>query len=122
MKAVLCFVVIVGTAVLASGKSVSAPKSNWLADSVTRNGDVVHMDGNVRIAACGVITADPRSGSPTAVSRPPPRVPARPKSSPFRRASFRLAHGRLPRAAPRSGSPTGVYGSRTAENRRNHEE
>src|SRR5204862_8033618 len=58
MKTVLCFVGMLATAVLATGQSVSAPKSNWLADSVTRDGGVVRMDGHVRIAACAVITAD----------------------------------------------------------------
>ncbi|HMD35188.1 MAG TPA: hypothetical protein VKH42_09480 [Vicinamibacterales bacterium] len=58
MKTMLCFVGILATAVLATGQSVSAPKSNWLADSVARDGDVVYMDGHVRIAACAVITAD----------------------------------------------------------------
>jgi chitodextrinase len=64
MRTTLCFAIVVGVTVFASAQTASAPKSNWLADSVTRNGDVMQMDGHVKIAACAVITADHAVGGP----------------------------------------------------------
>ena len=81
MKAMLCFAVVIVVTVFASAQTAScaaarrcrssaqtasAPKSNWLADSVIRNGDVMQMDGHVKIAACSVITADHAVGGPNA--------------------------------------------------------
>jgi hypothetical protein len=66
MRTMLCFAVVVGVTVFASAQTASAPRSNWLADSVTRTGDVVQMDGHVKIAACAVITADHAVGGPNA--------------------------------------------------------
>ena len=66
MRTMLCFAVVLGGAMFASAQTASAPKSNWLADSVTRSGDVVQMDGHVRIAACAIITADHAAGGPDA--------------------------------------------------------
>jgi hypothetical protein len=66
MRTVLCFAVVVGVTVFVSAQTASAPQSNWLADSVSRNGDLVQMDGHVRVAACAVITADHAVGGPNA--------------------------------------------------------
>ena len=66
MKAMLCFAVVIVVTVFASAQTASAPKSNWLADSVIRNGDVMQMDGHVKIAACSIITADHAVGGPNA--------------------------------------------------------
>ena len=66
MRAMLCFAVVIGVTVFASAQTASAPKSNWLADSVNRSGDLVQMHGHVRIAACSVITAEHAAGGPNA--------------------------------------------------------
>ena len=66
MRTILCFAVVLGGAMFASAQTASAPKSNWLADSVTRNGNIVQMDGHVRIAACAIVTADHAAGGPDA--------------------------------------------------------
>jgi hypothetical protein len=66
MRTMLCFAVVVGVTVFANAQTASAPKSNWLADSVTRSGDFVQMDGHVKIAAGGIITADHAIGDPGA--------------------------------------------------------
>lgn len=66
MRTMLCFVIVLGAALVTSAQSATAPKSNWLADSVTQQGSVVQMQGHVRIAACGIITADQATGGPEA--------------------------------------------------------
>jgi hypothetical protein len=63
---IICFAVVLGAAMFASAQTAAAPKSNWLADSVTRNGNVLEMHGHVRIAACGIVTADDAVGGPNA--------------------------------------------------------
>ena len=57
-RIVLSALVVTGLTVLAGAQTVTAPKSNWLADSITREGDLSRFHGHVRIAACSVITAD----------------------------------------------------------------
>jgi hypothetical protein len=54
----LCFTIVIGVAVFARAQTVTAPKANWLSDSMAKKGDVVQMHGHVRIAACSIITAD----------------------------------------------------------------
>jgi hypothetical protein len=66
MRTTICFLLLLGAAMYASAQSVTAPKSNWLADSVTQNGGTIQMRGHVRIAACGVVTADEAVGGPNA--------------------------------------------------------
>jgi len=66
MRTMFSFAVVVGVTVFATAQTASAPKSNWLADSVTRTGSVLQLDGQVKIAACGVITADHAVGGPNA--------------------------------------------------------
>jgi hypothetical protein len=56
----------VATVMLASAQTANAPKSNWLADSVSRDGNALHMHGRVRIAACGIISASNAVGGPDA--------------------------------------------------------
>jgi hypothetical protein len=60
------FVVVLGVTMYAGAQSATAPKSNWLADSVTHNGGKIQMRGHVRIAACGIVTADEAVGGPDA--------------------------------------------------------
>jgi hypothetical protein len=43
---------------LASAQTTDLPSVNVLADTVREDGGVVQMNGNVRIAACGIVTAD----------------------------------------------------------------
>jgi hypothetical protein len=64
MRTMLSFTIVIGIAVFAGAQTLSAPKSNWLADSVTRDGAVLKMHGHVRIAACSIITADDAIGGP----------------------------------------------------------
>ena len=66
MRTTMCFVVVLGVAMYASAQSATAPKSNWLADSVTQDGGKIQMRGHVRIAACGIVTADEAVGGPDA--------------------------------------------------------
>lgn len=66
MRTMFCFAAVFGVTVFAGAQTASAPKSNWLADSVTRSADVMQMDGHVKIAACAVITADHAVGGPNA--------------------------------------------------------
>jgi hypothetical protein len=66
MRTTICFLVVLGAAMYASAQPATAPKSNWLADSVTQNGATVQMNGHVRIAACGIVTADEAVGGPNA--------------------------------------------------------
>jgi hypothetical protein len=52
------FVVILGSLTLVAGaQTVSAPKMNVLADSVT-SGELTELHGHVRVAACAVVTAE----------------------------------------------------------------
>jgi hypothetical protein len=51
-------IIVTGFTVFVGAQTVTAPKSNWLAESVIQNGDQVHFHGHVRIAACSIVTAD----------------------------------------------------------------
>jgi hypothetical protein len=66
MRTIPGFLFVLGAVIFASAQSANAPKSNWLADSATRTGSLVEMHGHVRIAACGIITADDATGGPEA--------------------------------------------------------
>jgi len=66
MRTTIGFLVVLGVAMYASAQSASAPKSNWLADFVTQDGGTIQMRGHVRIAACGIVTADEAVGGPNA--------------------------------------------------------
>ena len=57
-KATLYVFLVAGLAALASAQTTDLPPMNYLADSVTKEGDTVHLKGNVRIAACSVVTAE----------------------------------------------------------------
>jgi hypothetical protein len=57
-RAMLCTVIVAAGTLLAGAQTLTAPKSNWLADSVTRTGDVTQLRGHVRIASCSIVTAD----------------------------------------------------------------
>jgi hypothetical protein len=57
---------VLAAMMIASAQSANAPKSNWLADSATHTGSLVEMHGHVRIAACGIITAEDATGGPDA--------------------------------------------------------
>jgi hypothetical protein len=59
----LCFGFALGAVMFVSAQSATAPKANYFADSVTRNGDSLQMRGHVRIAACGIVTADEADGN-----------------------------------------------------------
>jgi type 1 fimbria pilin len=50
--------VVAGVMAFASAPTLTAPKLNFLADSVRQDGDVLRLSGHVRIAACSVATAD----------------------------------------------------------------
>ena len=59
MKRVALYVALVaGFAALASAQTTDLPPLNYLADSVSKEGSAVHMKGNVRIAACSIVTAE----------------------------------------------------------------
>ena len=62
-KATLYVFLVAGLAALASAQTTDLPPMNYLADSVTKEGDTVHLKGNVRIAACSVVTARARRGA-----------------------------------------------------------
>jgi hypothetical protein len=66
MRTILSFPFVLGAVIFGSAQSASAPKSNWLSDSATRTGSLVEMHGHVRIATCGIITADDATGGPEA--------------------------------------------------------
>jgi hypothetical protein len=66
MKSMICFLIVLIGAICVGAQSVTAPKSNWLSDSVTQNGTSIEMHGHVRIAACGILTADDAVGGPNA--------------------------------------------------------
>jgi len=65
MRTMRCFAVVIGVTVFVSAQTASAPKSNRLADSVSHSGNVLLMDGHVKLAACGIIAAIKRSAVPT---------------------------------------------------------
>lgn len=61
MRTVVFAAIVASCAVFAGAQTVSAPnrpKLNVLAESVHEDGNVVHLDGNVRIAACSIVTTD----------------------------------------------------------------
>ena len=57
-RAALYVLLIAGLTTLAGAQTADAPSMNFLAHSVREEGGTVHMKGNVRIAACSVVTAD----------------------------------------------------------------
>ena len=57
-KAALYVLLVAGFAALASAQTTDVPPINFLADSVTKEGSAVQMNGNVRIAACSIVTAE----------------------------------------------------------------
>ena len=56
-----------GLTVLASAQTTDLPVMNFLAESVRNDGSVVQMNGNVRIAACSIVTADSATWSGTQI-------------------------------------------------------
>jgi hypothetical protein len=60
MRTMLFATIVAGCTVFAGAQTVSAPNPplNVLAESVQKNGTNVELDGNVRIAACSVVTTD----------------------------------------------------------------
>ena len=66
MRTIVCTILVIGTVMFASAQTGNAPKSNWLADSGVRNGNIVELHGHARIAACGIISADDAVGGPDA--------------------------------------------------------
>ena len=59
MKRVAIYIVLIGGfAALATAQTTDLPPMNYLAESVSKDGDVVNMKGNVRIAACSIVTAE----------------------------------------------------------------
>ena len=57
-KPALYVLMTAGLTVLASAQTTDLPPMNFLADSVRNDSGVVQMNGNVRIAACSIVTAD----------------------------------------------------------------
>ena len=57
-KAALYIVMTAGFAAFASAQTTDLPAMNFLAESVRNDGGIVQMNGNVRIAACSIVTAD----------------------------------------------------------------
>ncbi len=57
MRTVLFAAMVIGITVCASAQA-GAPKLNFLVESVQQDGDRLQLRGNVRIAACSVVTAD----------------------------------------------------------------
>ena len=49
---------VVGFAALASAQTGDLPAVNFLANSVDTQGRTAYLKGNVRIAACGIVTAE----------------------------------------------------------------
>jgi hypothetical protein len=64
MRTTVCFFAFLGAAMYASAQSANAPTSHWLADSVNQSGANIQMHSHVRIAACGIVTADQAVGGP----------------------------------------------------------
>ena len=59
MKKVAVYLLLVaGFAALASAHTTDLPPINVLAESVSDQRGAVQMTGNVRIAACGIVTAE----------------------------------------------------------------
>ena len=57
-KVVLYVFLVAGFAALASAQTTDLPPMNFLAESVTEQGNAVQLNGNVRIAACSIVTAE----------------------------------------------------------------
>ena len=58
MRILLGCVAVLGISIFASAQTASAPNHWMLADSVTRNGDVIQMHGLVSIGGCSTVFAD----------------------------------------------------------------
>jgi hypothetical protein len=56
--AALYVVLVASFAALASAQTTDLPPMNFLAASVTQDGAIVRFNGDVRIAACGIVTTD----------------------------------------------------------------
>ena len=57
-KAAVYALLVAGFAALASAQTTDLPPLNFLAESVNDQGGTVHLRGNVRIAACSIVTAE----------------------------------------------------------------
>jgi hypothetical protein len=57
-RAALYVLLVAGFTALASAQTTDLPPMNFLAESVREEGSAVQMNGNVRIAACSIVTAE----------------------------------------------------------------
>jgi type 1 fimbria pilin len=58
MRVLLGCVAVLGISIFASAQTASAPNPGMLAESVSRNGDVIQMHGRVTISGCSIVFAD----------------------------------------------------------------